>query len=349
MSGVSGKFQGVNPNQLFSYYPSWFLATFFSLLVLVSCSSNQQPFNFTRFAMDTVIDYTIFAENRESARASMLAAQEEIERISVLLWEENQGSEIYRFNYANDSIHTTDEVYNLLARAKEYYETSVSTFDISIKPVLDLYNLTADNPEPPAKETIEQSLKIVGFSYVSLRQENEKFLLEKEKSGVRLAVGGIAKGYAVDRAIDILKEQGIEDALINAGGDLYCLGMKNSQPWKVGIQDPRKTNDLAEVLNISGGNAVATSGDYQRYYIYDGVRYHHILNPETGLPTRKSLSATIVAESPEQADAYATALFILGPIDGMRWVNNLPNVEGMVIDSSGTTYYSDGVTAFLGE
>ena len=317
------------------------------LVFLSACTQQQQSYHFSRFAMDTVIDYTIFAESRDSARASMLAAQQEVERVSELLWEENERSEIYRFNHVNDTIRTTEEVYNLLTRAKEYYKTPDSTFDISIKPVLDLYNLAGDNPEPPSKEAVNQRLENVGLYYLNVRQENGEYILEKDKSNLRLAVGGIAKGYAVDRAINVLKEQGIENALINAGGDLYCLGTKNGNPWKVGIQDPRNTNDLAEVLKISAEMAVATSGDYQRFYMHDEIRYHHILNPETGMPGRKSQSATIIAGNAEQADAYATALFLLGPIDGIRWVNNLTDIEGMVIDSSGTTYYSERFARLL--
>jgi len=296
--------------------------------------------------MDTVIDYTILAESHETAQQMMLSAQDEMDRISDLLWEENPKSEIYRFNLAKDSIHTTEEVYQLLERAKQYYKDTQTIFDISIKAVLAKYQFGSEKPTPPTPEQILKAFNAVGFNNVTLAHQSGDYIVSKDVSGVRLAVGGIAKGYAVDRAMEILRGKNLSAALINAGGDLYCLGTKNGNPWRVGIQEPRNTNGLAEVLQMRE-SAVATSGDYQRYYMENGVRYHHILNPSTGLPARQSRSATIVSSNTEQADAFATALFIMGPVDGIGWVNSLPEIEGMVIDSTGTTYYSDGFADLL--
>ncbi|MCF7803369.1 MAG: FAD:protein FMN transferase [Candidatus Marinimicrobia bacterium] len=318
------------------------------VLSLTACNSSRQSFHFTKFAMDTVIDYTVMADSRESARSAMLNAHTEVQRVSDLLWEEEPGSEIFRFNAATDSIHTTQEVYELLSRAKQYFAHTKGAFDLSVKPALELYDFREEDAEPPGSELLHQTLAAVGFGHVQLEHRGGAYIVRKESPNTRLAVGGLAKGYAVDRAIAEFQDTGIEQALINAGGDLYTLGSKNGKPWKVGIQAPRNPDEIREVLAVKD-KAVATSGDYQRYFMHEGTRYHHILDPENGKPVRGSQSATVLAPTTEMADAYATALFVSGPIHGIDMINSDAVLEGMIIDSSGTVYYSEGFPDYLTE
>ncbi len=159
-------------------------------------------------------------------------------------------------------------------------------------------------------------------------------------------MGGFVKGYAVDQAIQVLRGDDIRNGIINAGGDLFCLGEKNGHSWKVGVRHPRQAGSIPIVLTLSN-LAAATSGDYQRYYIFEGERYHHILDPQTGKPARKAQSATVVAETTAEADAWATALFISGPDEGIRLINRMKDVYGMIVDSSGSLHYSRGMQRFI--
>jgi len=321
---------------------------FISLLLLYSCQKQPQNFVFTRFAMDTVIDYSIVALSRIKAKDAMLKAQQEIERVSGKFWEQDSSSEVYHFNHSQSGIDTDYETYNFFRRAKQLSEETGFAFDITIDPVLELYDFKSDSAVPPSINAIREALSYIGMSKITLAESlsDSTYFIGKSAPEVSVAVGGIAKGYAVDRAIDILQKNGITHALINAGGDLYCLGNKGNQPWVVGIQNPRDLNDVSAVINLQD-KSIATSGDYQRYFMYKGKRYHHILNPKTGRPARLSWSASVIAPTTESADAWATALFVLGPENGISLANHTPDIEAAIIDTTGKMHYSDGFKGYL--
>jgi thiamine biosynthesis lipoprotein len=308
--------------------------------------------------MDTAIDHTIVAVDKSTAREAMLIAQAEFERIDSLLWEENPGSEIYRYNQSRTGIETTEEVFSFVQRAVEYYRTEVEldlektegTFNIAIGPVVQLYDFHADNPVPPAAAEINQALPDVKIGNIILKEDpsTETYFLGKKTPETRIAVGGIAKGYAVDSAIRLLRRRGFNEVLINAGGDLYCSDGNQGKPWKVGIQHPVELSEILKILELKNA-AIATSGDYQRYYIYHGQRYHHLLDARTGKPARLSRSASVIAPSAEEADVWATSLFVLGAEAGIEMIDNLDEVHGMVIDSAGTVHYSRDFESFLAD
>ncbi|NOX36845.1 MAG: FAD:protein FMN transferase [Calditrichaeota bacterium] len=322
----------------------------------LSCDRSPSPgrqakvYSFTRFSMDTVVEYRVVARDRDQARQAVDAAHREIQRIDSLFWEENPSSPVYKWNHSPHGGMLPPEVAGLFRRSLRYSQLSNGAFDVTIKPVLDLYGFGQPgqvgrpaHPTPPSRSTIQERLPAVGWFRILPGNEGQ---FEKENPAVQVALGGVAKGYAVDRAIDVLRQHGIQQALINAGGDLYCLGSKRGRPWVVGIQHPRQPGAVVAVLQLQD-RAVATSGDYQRFYVYQGNRYHHILDPQTGQPARKSQSATVIAPTTEQADAFATALFVLGARRGLAWIDQLEDVEGMVIDSSGVTHYSRNFQKFL--
>jgi len=335
-------------------------ALYRALLLLVlplwGCSPGEQPFHFTRFAMDTVIEYTIVAPEKRTAREQMLRAQQEIERVEHLLGEDDSLSEIYRFNHSPGGIRTNREVSQFIRRALGFYWEEVDldltasrgSFDITIKPVLNLYHFKADHPVPPTAEQVRRALEFVGADRLKLAGDapSGEYRLEKPDSNMAIGVGGLAKGYAVDEAIRVLRQAGVTQALINAGGDLYCLGSKPGGPWKIGIQNPVETSEIVKVLQMADA-AVATSGNYQRYFMYRGRRYHHILDPATGWPAGRAQSATVIAPTTEQADAWATILFIRSAPDGIALLNKVPGISGMVIDAAGGIHYSDGFRQFL--
>ncbi len=156
-------------------------------------------------------------------------------------------------------------------------------------------------------------------------------------------MGAIAKGYAVDKAMEVLLKKGISDGLINAGGEIKVIG----EQWIVGIQHPREINFLAAKIKLDNNTAVATSGDYEQFFEKDGRRYHHILNPKTGYPADELQSVSLIAQDVTIADGLATAVFVLGTTKGLRLIESLPETEAMIIDSSGFMSYSSGFKKFL--
>ncbi len=314
-------------------FPAYGVLCLALLLVLASCAEagGEKAYTFTRFAMDTVVEYTIVAPSGAAARRAMEAAHAEIERVERLLWEEDSLSQIYTFNHAGGPVTLDPEAVRFLERARAYAQRSRGAFDITIKPVLDLYDFAAETPVPPSEEAIRERLPLVGTARIDFSKAP---VLDKPE-GVAVAVGGVAKGYAVDRAVAVLKANGVRHALVNAGGDLYCLGTHLGKPWRVGIRDPDDPGALVDVLYVSD-LAVATSGDYQRYFVYEGRRYHHILHPGDGQPARSSRSATVIAATTEEADALATALFVAGAVQGIALIDSLPGVAGMVVEAAGT-------------
>ena len=320
---------------------------FIFILVQLDWEVNtEKPYYFTRFAMGTTIKYTIMAPEKKRARAAMLKAHQEIERIERLFSEEDSTSEIYRFNHSEAGISTCAEVYYCIHRALDHHKKTKGAFDITIKPVLDLYPFKSDHPSPPSDGLIRKALNNVGVNKLEVSYYDNSWRVGKPGKEVGLVMGGIVKGYAVDRAIEILRANNIKNGIINAGGDLYCLGTKNGELWSIGVQHPRQVGMILETLSLSN-MAVATSGDYQRYFLYEGERYHHILDPQTGKPARKAQSATIIAPTAEAADAWATALFVLGPYEGIRLVNTRADIFGAAVDSSGAIFYSVGFQHYL--
>jgi FAD:protein FMN transferase len=303
-------------------------------LMLLSCGSaeegTEQAFTFTQFAMDTVVEYTIVASSRTEAREAMLAAHAEVERVAALLWEEETGSDIYHLNRATGPLELHAETYDFLLRNRDYSRVTGGAFDITIRPLLELYDFTDEAAALPRSRAITARLQDVGIERLRFDPPNTV----TGERGVRIAVGGVAKGYAVDRAVEVLRSMGVANALVNAGGDLYAMGMRNGRPWRVGIRHPDDPSEIVDVLEVSDAG-VATSGDYQRYVMRGGVRYHHILDPASGRPARHVRSATVVARTAEEADALATGLFVAGPTKGFSFLMEVPEARGIVIGMDG--------------
>ncbi len=313
------------------------------LMVWGTSCDRPQVFRFTRFSMDTLVEYTVVAASGERARQAVEAAHREIRRIDSLFWEENPNGPVFRWNHSPGEMPLPREVAELLRRSLVYSRESGGAFDVTIKPVLDLYPFGREHPRPPSIDRITRRLSRVGWQFL---KPDSGGVVRKAYPDVQVALGGVAKGYAVDRAVQVLRNQGIRQAIVNAGGDLYCLGNKAGRPWVVGVRHPRKSAEVIAVLRLQN-RAVATSGDYQRFFWYQEKRYHHILDPRTGRPARKAQSATVVAPTTEQADALATALFVLGPRQGLKWIDRMPEIEAMVVDSAGTMHYSRGFQKYL--
>jgi thiamine biosynthesis lipoprotein len=214
-------------------------------------------------------------------------------------------------------------------------------FDITVAPLVELWGFFTDEPRLPSPEEVRENLALVGYERVAL----EDGKLVKLVHGTRIDLGGIAKGYAVGEGIAALETRGITSALIDAGGDIYALGRRGDDLWKVGIRSPRGEELLGyiEVEDL----AVMGSGDYERFFMKDGVRYHHILDPSTGYPAMQVTGVTVVYPDPMMADAWATALFVAGPEKGIALAESEPDLETIMVKTDGGLAVSTGFATEL--
>ena len=214
--------------------------------------------------------------------------------------------------------------------------------DVTLGPVIQVWNQHRDSKTVPTAEEIHQALAKCGPDKYTVSQENGTITLA---NGAQLDLGAVAKGYAVEQtANQLAKEPGIQTALVNAGGNIKIIGNKpDGKPWKIGIQDPRNAQKVLGTLLVPAGTAIATSGDYQRYYEVDGVRYHHILDPGTGWPSRFCRSVTVGTHSAFWADYYSTLLFGLPWQQALDLVEKDPELEMVYVDSEGTLHVSSGL------
>lgn len=289
----------------------------------------------TRFMMDTYVTVYAVGPKKTTSRAIDLAL-DRMQELDTKFNSLNPKSPIYAFNHRNEPI-SDKEIVEVARLALEIAQATDGAFDITVAPLVELWGFYGASPRLPQEQEIKTCLTRIGCQYLTLMNSR----LEKTKEDVRIDLGGIAKGYAVSQAARILKEEGVDSALIDAGGDVYALGKKGHDLWKVGIKNPRGDDLLGyvEVENL----AVMGSGDYERFFEKDGKRYHHIFNPKTGYPTEGVSGITLIYSDPVGADAWATALFVLGPKKAFEMVEKTHGMEAMMVTSSGEILYSSGL------
>lgn len=286
--------------------------------MLANVAVGQARFRVERaeFLLGTHVTIVVLSPDVVDGQQAIDAAFEEIRRVERLLSPTMPGSDIHRINHAvhGSSVDVTDETIAILERSRFWASQLEGLFDITVVPALELWGLGADEPDgPPSSEEIRRVLDLI--NYQEVQTDAEAGTVKLGRPGMRLELGGIGKGYAVDRAATTLEEAGIADYLINAGGDIRVLGRpETGRPWRVGLRHPRDPDALLARVEMESG-AVATSGDYERFVEWDGVRYPHIVSPRTGRPVLGIQSATVLAETAEEADVLATYLFILGRVD----------------------------------
>ncbi|VAX33040.1 FAD:protein FMN transferase [hydrothermal vent metagenome] len=309
------------------------------ITAIFSCTPKQELQRRTQFIMGTLVEITVREMDPEIAQSAITSAFDEIRRLENLMSTHIAHSEISQLNTmagGKASLGVSPDVLAVIRRGVYWGNQTNGALDISIGPVSSLWSFDNDNPSLPNAKRLEDATHLVNFRKIAIDESN----VHLKQQGMSLQLGAIAKGYAVDRAMKVLEKNGIRHGLINAGGDLIALGeRKDGQPWTIGLQHPRQPEKLSASFSLSG-KAVATSGDYQKYFIQDGTRYHHILDPATGMPAKGVVSCTIIAETVMDADALATAVFVLGPEKGMALVDSVEGVEGMMITESGATLFS---------
>ncbi|MCK9221431.1 MAG: FAD:protein FMN transferase [Limnochordia bacterium] len=287
------------------------------------------------FLMDTLVEIQVEEHDQEKAVLAM-----DRMRSLALVFDPHSG-DIARINDSFGPVHVSDEVYELLELVLAYSPVTQGGFNITIGSLIELWGFTEDTPSVPEAGVLAGVVsEIASFGFTL---DPEEKTVAKSHPNMKIDVGGIAKGYIVDQAVLMLAEQGVQSALINAGGDLYVLGSRpQGHDWRIAVRHPRDLGGFLGTLKIKDC-AVATSGDYQRFFIEDGRHYHHILDPATGMPANKCISVTILSNSVTLADMLATTVFVLGPDVGMSLVEGLENTEAIIVDQKGRVLLSSGI------
>jgi len=293
----------------------------------------------TRFMMDTYVTIYAVGPKAVTSRAMGLALGR-MQEIDVKFNSLNPKSPIYAFNHQGTPISDA-EILSLIRIALKVSEESNGAFDITVAPLVELWGFYEKAPHLPQDQAIKDCLKNVGYRHLYFN--NGK--LEKDNEATRIDLGGIAKGYALSQAVGVLKQNGVSSALIDAGGDVYGLGKKGKNLWKVGIMNPRGEGVLGyvEVEDL----AVMGSGDYERFIIKDGKRYHHIFNPKTGYPTEGVSAVTLIYQDPILAQPWTKIPFIMGAKKGLEILEKIPGMEAIIVTTSGEKMYSSGLKHIL--
>jgi thiamine biosynthesis lipoprotein len=298
-------------------------------------------FRQSQFLLDTFVEMTVAAVNEQDARDAMADAYAEMRRVEALLSKYRSDSQIAKINQfvGDDQFVPVDpEVRDILQRSLQYSVMTGGLFDITIGSLIDLWGIGTEHERIPDDSELKHILPFIDYRNVEIQADQGVRLRYQE---VKLDLGGIAKGYSVDRGIEVLQSRNISSALLNAGGDIRCIGMKpDGTPWRIGVQHPRESGILG-VIELQDAS-VATSGDYERYFMHQGIRYHHIFLPSTGMPGRECQSVTILANATEVADVLATAVFVMGPVQGLAFIEDQPDVEGMIVRADGEIISSSG-------
>ena len=295
--------------------------------------------------MGTHVSFASFTTpDRDTAavHAAFDAATAEIVRIEKVMTTWDPESEVSRVNQAagKEAVAVGAETFAVIQEAQHASEISGGCFDITFETLHGLWKFDQDlDPHPPSPTDVRARLKYVGYKHVKLDAGAHTVMLDE--SHVRISLGGIAKGYAVDRASRVLLDAGIASFYVQAGGDLYTQGNKpDGSPWQAGIRDPRgPEGDYFAVMPVSD-HAFSTAGDYERAYVVGGKRYHHIIDPHTGYPATASRSVTIWAPTALQADAIDDAVFILGPEKGLALVESIDGVGAVIVDAANRVWTS---------
>lgn len=293
----------------------------------------------TRFMMDTFVSIHAIGQ-RDITSEAVDRAFDRMQEIDRKFNPYNKESPLYAFNHKGVPI-TDKEILDVVKIALDVCRQSDGAFDITTFSLTELWGFNTDVPQLPDRQQIKQTLGKVNYRNILIGDRG----IEKAQKGVRIGLGAIAKGYAVNEAVKVLKNEGVDSAIIDAGGDIYALGRKGKEFWKVGIKNPKDEGILGylEVEDM----AVMASGDYERFFINENKKYHHIFNPKTGYPAQGLTSVTVICSSPILADAWATAVFVLGKDKGLDIVEKLSGIDAIIVTTDGQVLCSSGANGTI--
>jgi len=295
-------------------------------------------------AMGSELRLTAWTADEAAAQSSFDAVFKEFDRLDALMSVWRAGSDVLRINAAagDAAVPVSADVREALRTARQISEWTGGKFDVTFGALADVWKFDHDQDNTiPDAGAIRRRLPLIDYRQIEI--DEGAGTVRVKRRGMRVHLGGIGKGYAVEHAMNIMRRAGLRNFLIQAGGDLYAAGLKDGKPWRLGIDDPRGPGGRSfATVDLSDGT-FSTSGDYARSFMKDGIRYHHLLDPATGQPARGCRSVTIVADSPLIADGLSTGVFILGPVDGMALIERLPDVEGVIVTAKNEVLVSSGL------
>lgn len=319
------------------------LLAMLAALSLTACGRGEEPEKQELFAMDTYMSLIAYGDG---ARDALAAAAREINRLERELSRTVSASDVYQLN-AGGSASVSDETAALLTAAVEYSEKTGGLFDVTIAPLVTLWGITTDSPRVPSQGEIDALLPLVGSDHIRL--DGDTVTLD---TGCAVDLGGIAKGYASDRVAEILRQNAVTGAAVSLGGNVYVCGQKpDGTGWSVAVQDPKNTDSYALTLELTDTFAV-TSGGYQRFFTgEDGTVYQHILDPRTGRPAETDLlSVTVIAQNGTMADAYSTALYVMGEQGACDfWRQSAAAFDLVLITADGRVLYTPGLEGHISQ
>ena len=305
--------------------------------------SAQKSYSESSILMGSSFEITVVAEDEDFAKESLAIAKKEIIRIENLISSWDQKSETSRINRNAGiaAVEVSKELFDLIFRAQQISKLSSGAFDLTFAAIDKLWNFDGRESEMPNPDTLKASVFNIGYQLIELDEESLTVFLPKK--GMKIGFGAIGKGYAADRAKQLLVELGVLGGIINASGDMNTWGTKpDGSSWTIGIVNPMNNKKVFSWFSLEH-NAVVTSGDYEKFTQINGRRYSHIIDPRTGIPSQGIVSCTVFAGKAELADAIATAIFVMGVESGLFLIDQLPNIEAILIDDSGIIHRSKNI------
>lgn len=318
-------------------------ALFFFSLLISNVLFSQQSFQRTLKLMGSRFDITVVEKDSITANKYINLAVAEITRIEKLIssWDKNSETSKINKNAGIQAVKVSSELFNLIQQAIAISKLTDGAFDISYASMDKIWKFDGSMTSFPSKEKIKNSVIKVGYQNIVLDQKNQTVFLKRK--GMKIGFGAIGKGYAADKAKKLLLSKGVKSGIINASGDMNTWGNQpNGKDWTIAITNPLNKNKVYGVFPLKKG-AVVTSGNYEKYVVFNGIRYTHIIDPRTGYPSSGIISATVFAPSAELADALATSIFVMGYEVGLNLINQLPKIESIIIDDKGNIHKSNGI------
>lgn len=328
-------------------FASPFLLIFQFILCLSACSNCNEITAQSKPLLHTFVEIKVCASNPEKV---INEAFIEMERVNSLLNNYDAESEVSKINKFSGEkfVEISHETLEVLEIAVKFSDMTGGAFDFTVGPLMKLWGFAKETPgldgDNPTFDEIEKAKELVNYRALKLekvkRGTGTKRSAKLLKKGMVVDVGAFSKGYVADLAIEMIRNNGVNDALVSAGGTIVACGKKpDKSSWKIGIRHPRKEDSFLSFVELKDC-AVSTSGDYEKYFTKKNKRFTHIIDPRTGMPVGRHQSVTVIAKTGVESDALSTALFVMGTKDGLALVNSLPGVEALIIDNEGSIFMS---------
>ncbi len=315
----------------------------FAFIIFSQSLQAQKVYKRVLKLMGSRYEIVVVADNQKQGNQYIDLAVNEIRRIEKIIssWDPNSETSAINRNAGIKPVKVSRELFDLIKRAKKISEITDGAFDISYASMDKIWHFDGSMKQMPSPEAIKKSVAKVGYHNIILDPKNQTVFLKLK--GMKIGFGAIGKGYSADKAKKLLISKGVKAGIINASGDMNTWGTQpNGQKWQIGIINPLHKNTVFATFPLTD-EAVVTSGNYEKYVIFNGKRYTHIIDPRTGYPASGIISATVFAPSAELADALATSIFVMGTKIGIDRINQLPGIECVIVDDQDKIHTSKGI------